>query len=44
VMVAEVQSKPMVMVFLDAGATSGRISDARNLKTWLERQPTNQLG
>jgi len=44
VMVAEVQSKPMVMVFLDAGATSGRISDARNIKTWLERQPTNQLG
>lgn len=44
VMVADVQNKPMVMVFLDAGATSGRISDARNIKTWLERQPTNQLG
>jgi len=44
VMVADVQNKPMVMVFLDAGATSGRISDARNIKNWLERQPTNQLG
>jgi D-alanyl-D-alanine endopeptidase (penicillin-binding protein 7) len=44
VMVADVQNKPMVMVFLDAGAKSGRISDARNIKTWLERQPTGRLG
>lgn len=44
VMVADVQNKPMVMVFLDAGATSGRISDARNIKNWLEHQPTNRLG
>lgn len=44
VMVADVQNKPMVMVFLNAGATSGRINDARNLKSWLERQPVNQLG
>lgn len=44
VMVADVQNKPMVMVFLDAGAKSGRISDARNIKTWLERQPTDRLG
>ncbi|MBB6056660.1 D-alanyl-D-alanine carboxypeptidase family protein [Tolumonas osonensis] len=44
VMVADVQNKPMVMVFLDAGAPSGRINDARNLKSWLERQPVNRLG
>ncbi|WP_237657927.1 serine hydrolase [Tolumonas lignilytica] len=44
VMVADVQSKPMVMVFLDAGAPSGRLNDARNLKSWLEHQPANQLG
>lgn len=44
VMVADVQNKPMVMVFLDAGAPSGRINDARNLKSWLERQPINRLG
>jgi len=44
VMVADVQNKPMVMVFLNAGAPSGRINDARNLKSWLERQPVNQLG
>ncbi len=44
VMVADVQNKPMVMVFLDANGPSGRINDARNIKNWLEAQPLNQLG
>lgn len=45
VMVAEVQSKPMVMVFLDANAPSGRLNDARNLKSWLEtKAASGQLG
>lgn len=44
VMVADVQNKPMVMVFLDANGPSGRINDARNIKNWLESQPQNQLG
>lgn len=44
VMVADVKNKPMVMVFLAANGPSGRINDAKNLKNWLENQPTNQLG
>lgn len=44
VMVADVKNKPMVMVFLAANGPSGRINDAKNIKNWLENQPTNQLG
>lgn len=45
VMVADVHNKPMVMVFLDANAPSGRINDARNLKNWLEtKAASGELG
>lgn len=44
VMVTEVQNKPMIMVFLDSSGSMSRISDAKNLKNWLDRHPLNQLG
>lgn len=44
VMVTEVQNKPMIMVFLDSSGTMSRISDAKNLKNWLDRHPQNELG
>lgn len=44
VMVTEVQNKPMIMVFLDSSGSMSRISDAKNLKSWLDRHPQNDLG
>lgn len=43
VMVADVQNRPMIMVFLDSAGTMSRIEDAKNLKSWLETRPLDKL-
>lgn len=43
VMRTTVGSQPVIFVLLDAAANSSRVSDARNLKTWIEAHPNNWL-
>lgn len=43
VMQATVGTQPLIMVFLDAGGSSARTNDAKNIKTWLETQPNHWL-
>ncbi|KUM02439.1 serine hydrolase [Chromobacterium subtsugae] len=43
VLQAVVGSQPLVIVLLDAGASSARVNDAKNIKTWLEAHPGSWL-
>ncbi|OHX11311.1 peptidase S11 [Chromobacterium sphagni] len=43
VLQAVVGSQPLVIVLLDAGASSARVNDARNIKIWLEAHPGSWL-
>ncbi|AUH50341.1 peptidase S11 [Chromobacterium sp. ATCC 53434] len=43
VLQAVVGSQPLVIVLLDAGASSARVNDAKNIKVWLEAHPGSWL-
>ncbi|POZ60469.1 serine hydrolase [Chromobacterium alticapitis] len=43
VLQAVVGSQPLIIVLLDAGASSARVHDAKNIKTWLEAHPGSWL-
>ncbi|QEL55884.1 serine hydrolase [Chromobacterium paludis] len=43
VLQAVVGSQPLIIVLLDAGASSARVHDAKNIKTWLESHPGSWL-
>lgn len=43
VLQATVGSQPLIIVLLDAGASSARVHDAKNIKTWLEAHPGSWL-
>ncbi|MCD4499866.1 serine hydrolase [Chromobacterium vaccinii] len=43
VLQAVVGSQPLIFVLLDAGASSARVNDAKNIKIWLESHPGSWL-
>ncbi|KMN47641.1 peptidase S11 [Chromobacterium violaceum] len=43
VLQATVGSQPLIFVLLDAGASSARANDAKNIRTWLESHPGSWL-
>ncbi|UTH74364.1 serine hydrolase [Chromobacterium sp. IIBBL 290-4] len=43
VLQAIVGSQPLIIVLLDARASSARVNDAKNIKNWLEAHPGNWL-
>ncbi|AXE28567.1 peptidase S11 [Chromobacterium phragmitis] len=43
VLQATVGSQPLIFVLLDAGASSARVNDAKNIKLWLESHPGSWL-
>ncbi|OWY39546.1 peptidase S11 [Xenophilus sp. AP218F] len=43
VLQATVGSQPLIIVLLAAGASSARVNDAKNIKTWLEAHPGSWL-